>query len=159
MKKHLLYFASVLFLAGFYPAAQVQAQTSTYIPVMPFVGLVNALAAQKAANNGIAAKTTTTVTYRGQTFQMKRTADSILTGSATDRIKQLETQLTYCYATLLADTLNATCPPERQATIRATLKYIDLARPNWDQKAYRDEFRFYLGEDKRRNRAIDRATN
>nr|GFC88128.1 hypothetical protein [Tanacetum cinerariifolium] len=122
---------------------------------MPFVGLVGALAAQKAANNAIAAKTTKDVTYRGQTFQMKRTADSILTGSATDRIEQLETQLAFCYTTLLADTLNATCPPERQATIRAALKYIDLARPNWDQKAYRQEFRFYLAEDKRRNRAIN----
>ena len=159
MKRHLLYFASALLLVSFYPAAQVQAQTSTYIPVMPFVGLVGALAAQKAANNALAAKTTTTVTYRGQTFQMKRTADSILTGSATDRIEQLENQLAFCYKVLLADTINSTCPPERQATIRATIKYIDLARPNWDQKAYRDEFKFYLAEDKRRNRAINRATN
>lgn len=154
MKKQLLSLASVLLLAGFYPAAQVQAQTSTYVPVMPFVGLVSALAAQKAANNAIAAKTTKNVTYRDQTFQMKRTADSILTGSATDRIEQLEKQLAYCYTALLADTLNATCSPERQATIRAALKYIDLARPNWDQKAYRQEFRFYLAEDKRRSRAI-----
>ncbi len=121
--------------------------------LLPAIGLVNAIAAQNTANKAIAAKTTTTTTYRGQSFPLKRTPDDILIGDATDRIAQVEAQLTLCHTALLADSTNLTCPPERQAIIRASIKYVDLARPNWDQKAYRQEFKFYLAEDARRRRA------
>jgi hypothetical protein len=120
---------------------------------MGVVGLVNAIAAQNAANKEIATKTTTTVTYHEQTFLMKRSPDDVLTGLATDRIAQLENQLALCYTALLADSTGSVCPPERQAIIWANIKYIDLARPNWDQKAYRQEFKFYLAEDARRRKA------
>jgi len=116
-------------------------------------GLASAIAAQNAANRDIAAKTTTTATYRGQSFLMKRTPEAVLIGDATDRIAQLETQLALCRTALLADSASPTCPPERQATIRAAIRYIDSARPNWDQKAYHQEFKLYLAEDKRRRLA------
>jgi hypothetical protein len=150
IKKHLLSLFGLLLGAGM--QASVCAQV---LPIIPAIGLVNAIAAQNAANRAIAEKTTTTVAYRGQSFLMKRTPEAILTGAATDRITQLEIQLGFCHNILLTDTLNPTCPPDCEATIRATIKYIDLARPNWDQKAYRQEFKFYLAKDKRRRKVYD----
>jgi hypothetical protein len=149
VKKHLLSLAGLLLLAGpCLPAA-------AYAQLLPAVGLANTIPAQNVANQDIAATTITTATYRGQTFSMKRTPDSLLTGEATDRIERLEIQLAFCCNILFTDTLNPTCPPEREATIQATIEYIKLARPNWNPKAYRQELKFYLAEDKRRRQVYD----
>ncbi|MGI4862702.1 MAG: hypothetical protein ACRYFZ_02180 [Janthinobacterium lividum] len=153
MNKRLRLLTGLLILGGSCLATPALAQL--YPVVGAGTGLVRAIAAQNAANKAIATKTTTTATYRGQSFLMKRTPDEVLTGDATDQIARLEIQLGFCYNVLLADTLNPTCPPERQAIIRAALRYLDVARPNWDQKAYRQELKFYLAEDIRRRRAID----
>ena len=117
------------------------------------IGLIRVIAAQKKANDAIIARTTTTITYRGQSFLMKRSPEDVIAGDAADRITQLETQLASGYTALLADSTSRTCPPELQTTIRENLNYIGLARPGWNQQAYRQEFKFYLAEDKRRQRA------
>lgn len=147
MKQRLLILAGSFLTLGFYIPAQAQ--------VYAVGGIVNAIIADKVAKNIIAAKTTKKVSYRGQSFLMKRTPDDILIGDATDRIARLEIQLGFCYNVLLADTINSTCPPERQAIIREALRYLDVARPGWDQKAYRQELKFYLAEDKHRTRTMD----
>jgi hypothetical protein len=148
MKKQLLTLTSTLFLLSTY-VGSVHAQNY----VAPIIGVVSMIAAQNAANKDIANKTTTTATYHGKSFLLKRTPADILIGDATDRIAQLEHELALCHTILLADSTSCTCPPERQDSIRAAIKYIDLARPNWDQKAYRQEFKFYLAEDTRRRLA------
>lgn len=113
------------------------------------------ITAQNAANKTIAEKTITPVTYRGQTFLMQRTPADMLIGPAPDRLERLEIQLAFCCTILLTDTLNPTCPPERETTIRALIKYVYLARPNWNPKVYHQELKFYLAEDKRRRQVYD----
>lgn len=150
MKKRLRLLPGALLLLGCSLAAPAYAQ---YIPVVPVIGLVQMIAAQNAANKAMVERTTTTATYRGKSFLMKRTPEDILVGDAADRITQLEAQLTLSYSALLADSTSRTCPPERQAAIQTALKYIGLNRPGWDEKAYRQELKFYLAEDKRRQLA------
>ena len=115
------------------------------------------IADQKKANDAIVARTTTTVTYRGQSFLMKRSPEDVIAGDAADRITQLETQLAGCYSALLADSTRHTCPPELQTAIRENLRYIGLARPDWNLHAYRQEFKFYLADDKRCQHAVAAA--
>ena len=78
-------------------------------------------------------------------------------GDAAGRIGELEKQLALCYAVLLADSTGRTCPPERQAFISASIRYIDQVRPGWDQQAYHQEFKFYLAEDAQRRKATKAA--
>ena len=154
MKKRLPAFTAALLLLGSYLAAPACAQ---YVPVIPVIGLVQMIAAQKKANDALVARTTTTTTYRGQSFLMKRCPEDVLAGDAADRITQLENQLESSYKALLADSTSRTCSPEQQKAIRENLNYIGLARPGWSMQAYRQEFKFYLAEDKRRQHALASA--
>lgn len=150
MKKYLFSLAGLLFLVGSCIPTSAYAQV---LPIRPVVGLINAIAAQNAANQDIAAKTTTTATYREQTFLMKRTPATLLIGEATDRIEQLESQLALCRTALLADSTGITCTTEHRTAIREALAYLSSARPNWELKAYRQELRFYVAEDGHRKTA------
>jgi hypothetical protein len=116
--------------------------------------MISATINPNTVSRDIATKTITPVTYRGQTFLMRRTPTDMLIGSAPDRIERLEIQLAFCCNILLTDTLNPTCLPEREATIRALIKYIYLARPNLGPQYYQ-ELKFYLAEDKRRRQVYD----
>lgn len=150
MRKKLPLLTGTLLILGSYFSAPAHAQ---YVPIVPVMGLARMIAAQNAATKAIAERTTTTTAYHGESFLMKRTPNDLLVGDAADRIAQLETQLALSYTALLADSTSRTCPAERQATIQAAIKYIGLNRPGWDQKAYRQELKFYLAEDKRRRQA------
>ena len=156
-KEPLFPLAGLLLLAGAGAPATGCAQPTpgvpVSVPVLNAISLVNGIAAQHAANREMAAKTTTTATYRGQTFLMKRTPADLLVGEATDRIEQLESQLALCRAALLADSTAPTCPPERRTAIREAITYLGPARPNWGLTAYHQELRFYVAEDSRRKKA------
>ncbi len=147
MKKRLPLLTGTLLMLGSNLSGPAYAQV---YPVIPLVGLFTAEHAERKA---IAERTTTTATYRGQSFPMKRTPDDILAGDAADRITQLETQLALCHTALLADSVGRICPAERLADLQANFKYVGLNRPTWDQKAYRQELKFYQAEDNRRRLA------
>lgn len=152
MQKQIGLLVRGLLILGVVPAARAQ-----YVPIVPVVGLVQMIAADNAARKALAARTTATAVYRGEHFLLKRTPPDLLTGDAAGRIGELEAQLALCHAALLADSITTTCPPERQAAIRSGIKYIDQARPGWDQRPYHQEFRFYLAEDTRRRKAAKTA--
>jgi hypothetical protein len=120
--------------------------------------LVHLIANQKKANDALIARTTTTATYRGQTFPMKRCPEDVIAGDVADRITQVEDQLSTCYKALLADSTSHTCSPEQRKAIQDNLNYIGMARPGWSQQAYRQELKFYLAEDKRRQQAAASAS-
>ena len=150
MKNCYLGLTTILLLLG---GASPNPAFAQYIPIGAGISLIHAIAADNAADRALEARMTSTVTYHGVQFIMKRTPEEILTGDATDRIRQLEAQLALSYTALLADSTSRTCPAERQATIRKTIEYISLNRPDWKLKAYRQELRFYQNQDKSRGRA------
>ncbi|MET4073680.1 hypothetical protein [Hymenobacter sp. UYCo722] len=145
-------------MLGGYFSTPVYGQSSYAGAPGAVIGLVRMIADQKKANDAILARTTTTTTYRGQSLVMKRCPEDVVAGDAADRITQLETQLGLCHTALLADSTSRTCPPELEAAIRANLNYIGSARPGWSLQTYRQELKFYLTEDKRRQHAATSAT-
>ena len=157
MKKSLPVFAASLLILSSCFSAPVYAQSSYAGAPTAVIGLVRMIADQKKANDAIIARTTTTITYWGQGFLMKRSPEDVIAGDAADRITQLENQLATCYTALLADSTSQTCPAELQTAIRANISYLGSARPGWSQQAYRQELKFYLTEDKRRQHANSSA--
>ena len=152
MKNRYLGLTAILLLIATIFSTPAQAQY-VHIPVGAGIGLVQAIAAQNAANRAMEERTTTLTTYHGVNFRMKRTPEELLTGEATDRIRQVEAQLALAYSALLADSTTRTCPPERQTAIRAGVDYLSRNRPSWGLSSYRQELKLYLAEDKRRLRA------
>lgn len=155
MKNRYLRLTIILLLLG---GASPNSAFAQYIPVGAGISLIQSIAADNAASRALEERTTSAVTYQGVHFMMKRTPEEILTDDATDRIRQLETQLALSYTALLADSTSRTCPPERQAIIQKALEYIGLNRPGWKLKAYRQELRFYQSQDKNRGWASKSGT-
>ncbi|GAB3656771.1 hypothetical protein GCM10027594_29110 [Hymenobacter agri] len=152
MATRLPVYAAALLLGSYCAAPAAHAQSSFAGAPGAVIGLAHIISAQKKAHDELIARTITTATYRGESFPMKRCPDDIMAGDAADRIAQLETQLAACNKALLADSTSLTCPAEQQAAIRANLNYISGARPGWSLQPYRQELKFYVAEDKRRER-------